>query len=160
VRGRPESGIGNGDLFLVGLQIGNQFLHAGNRHVVPDEQGHRHVGHLADRLEVLQRIERQPLVERRRSRHADMHQQHGVAVRRRAHDLVAADRAAGAGCILDHHGLLEIALELLGEQARHRVGRPSRGERNDHRDRFRGKFLRDARCRQHAHRKPEPAGGH
>src|SRR5205823_12744997 len=54
-----------------------------------------------------------------------------VAIRRALRDEVGADVAAGAGLVLDHHGLAERLLQLRRNQARGEVHRTS-GRSEEH----------------------------
>ena len=61
-------------------------------------------------------------------------QQHGVAVRGRLGGQAHADAAAGAGLVLDHHRLAQVARHRFGDGACHDVCEPARRERHDHGD--------------------------
>ena len=65
-----------------------------------------------------------------------------IAVGRRAHRAADAERAAGAGDILDQDRLPERLPHALAEHARQRIGRPAGGEWHDDGDRFRWIVLR------------------
>ena len=89
------------ELAGIGLGLGDQLLHRGDagfraRH--QDEVGGDELRH---RREVVDRVERQAVVERGRDGGAVGVLQDGVAIRRRFRDLVGGERAAGAGAILD-----------------------------------------------------------
>ena len=61
---------------------------------------------------------------------------HGIAIGLAARDLLAGDAAAGAGLVDDHKsGVVEHPLERLNRNARRRVGRTSRRERDYELDR-------------------------
>ena len=53
-----------------------------------------------------------------------------IAVRRALGDEVGADRAAGAGLVLDHHDLSQLAAQLLRDHSRKHVGRAAGGKRH------------------------------
>src|SRR6185312_2297683 len=61
-----------------------------------------------------------------------------VAVGRGARDIDRADIAAGSGNVLDIELLAQPVGQLLGEEARHHVGRPARREGDDDLDRVIG----------------------
>ena len=54
-----------------------------------------------------------------------------IAVRRRACRTGDADAAAGAGDILDHHGLAELSREIIGKDSRDGVGDAAGRHRHD-----------------------------
>ena len=60
-----------------------------------------------------------------------------VAIGRCPRDPRAGDGAGGAADILDQHGLPERRLHVVGDDARHRVGRPAGRKADDDRDRLR-----------------------
>ena len=74
-------------------------------------------------------------------------QQQRVAVRRRAHDRLGADIAAGARPVLDDEWLAEPLRQPLADQARDDVGAAAGGKADDdaHRPRRIGLRPRDAR---------------
>ena len=61
-------------------------------------------------------------------------EQHGVAVRRGALHLEAADRAVAAGAVLDDEMNVALSLDLGGDQAREGVDAAARRHRNDDAD--------------------------
>ena len=110
--------------------------------VLPADDHQRLGRDQADRLEVLQQIDRQIVHRAAGDIGAPLADLHGVAVRRRARDADHAGGAAGAGRILDDHRLAEMRPHAFGHDARDRVGRSAGGERNQDRDGTRGKGLR------------------
>jgi hypothetical protein len=78
-------------------------------------------------------------------------EQQRVAVGRRLRDVAAADDAAGARAVVDHHRLPHPRRELLGEEPRQRIGVATRRIGDDQRDRLGGVALRPG--------KPGGAGG-
>ena len=93
MRRRAEARVGERHLVLVLLHVLDQRLEIVRRQVLLRDERHRHVDDLADVLEVLERLERQRAVERRRRRHADMREQQRVAVGARVFQLRRGDRA-------------------------------------------------------------------
>ena len=135
MRGRAQARVGQVDLALVGVEPGTQFGEIVRRQRGAADQRHRHVVDHADILEVIQRLERQVAIQRRRGGHADVVQQHRIAVSGGLGHLVGADRAARAGCVVDHDGAApERLAHGFGQIPRDPVGRSAGGERHDDRD--------------------------
>ena len=65
-----------------------------------------------------------------------------MAVRLGLGDEVGADRAVGAGLVLDQDRLAEDVLELVGDQAADEIGRAAGREGDHHADRAGGEVLR------------------
>jgi len=88
-----------------------------------------------DRRDVADNIEIELLVKCSEKRSVDRaawsHCEERMAVRRRAHDRLRADRAAGARPVLDDEGLAEPFRQPLSHRARHDVGRRARRHRHD-----------------------------
>ena len=84
-------------------------------HVVGDGPHQRRARHRADRIIILQRVEagRMLLVQRLVDAERVLRHQHGVAVGRRARDLLPGDVAAGAALVLDHDRLAERGAKLV-----------------------------------------------
>src|SRR6266850_1494916 len=122
----------------VRLGVGDEFLHRLHRQAGIDGEHQRHRGGEDHRCEVLQRIERDPGIERRRDGDGRGVVEDGVAIRRSARRFRRADIAAGAGAVVDHHLLAHLIGELLREGARIDVGRTAWRESEDHADRLRG----------------------
>ena len=111
-----------------------------------DEQ-QRRLHHQAHRLERLERIVGQVLVEMVVDRVVVEHDQDRVAVRRRARGFRGPDRAAGAGLVLDEDRLPERLGEHRRHDARDEVGGAAGGVGHDHAHRLRRKGLRERRGR-------------
>ena len=92
------------------------------------------VGELADRHDVVQRIERR-LVQDRIDRVAARDGEIGVAVGGCLDRGLGAEIAAGAGLVLDDHGLAEPRAHLLGDQPAGEVRAAARRERRHELDR-------------------------
>ena len=101
-----------------------------------NNQRQRHDTGQRQRLQILQRIVAGPFHEKRidgdlgRLRHGQR-----VAVRRGIGDIASAERAAGAGPVLDDHRLAEIGLQLGANETGHNVAGAAGGEINDQMDR-------------------------
>ncbi|MNE67930.1 hypothetical protein D3C80_1635670 [compost metagenome] len=122
--------------------MGRQLVH------VLHGQGGAHFEHdgrvpqLADRREILARIEAHLLVDVRIQRVGrDRAHAHGVAVRRRLGDHVHADVAARARAVFDDHRLAQRLRHACTHRARHEVGRSARGIGHDETDRLGRKSL-------------------
>ncbi|CPP17394.1 Uncharacterised protein [Bordetella pertussis] len=118
----------------VGLEIGQQFADAFGRHRRIDHQHVHHGGDLGDRREVLDVVVARVLVQARIDGvRVDRAHVERVAVGRRVGARLGADIAAGAGPVLDHHGLAPHLAEIVGNQAREEIRAAARRERHDHR---------------------------
>ena len=96
------------------------------------DQRHRHVVDHAQVFEVALDLEGDVAHQRGHGGHADVVQQQGVAVGGGLGDLVRADRAAGAGGVVDHDDRAAQGLAHgFGQVARHAVGGAAGGERHD-----------------------------
>ena len=135
MRHRAQPGVGQRHLVRVGLDVGLQFGQGVGRKVLAPEQRHWHIDHLADVFKILQRIKRQLFVQRRRSGHAHVVDKDGVSVGRGARDLGGSNGAAGAHRVFDQHRLAKRLAHGNGDHARHHIGRTTRRERHDQRDR-------------------------
>jgi hypothetical protein len=60
--------------------------------------------------------------------------QEGVAIGRRSHQRADRSRGAAAGTVLHHHRLADPLLQMLADDARHRVRQPARCVGNDKAD--------------------------
>ena len=87
-----------------------------------------HAADARDRRDVADEIEIELVVERRVDRVRRSDQEERVAVRRRAHDRLGADIAAGARPVLDDELLAEPLRQPLTDQARDDVGRAAGGQ--------------------------------
>jgi hypothetical protein len=81
MRRGTDAGVGVGDLVGVRLDVVHELLERIGLEVAAGDDRHRHLGHQADGLEVLEGLVRQVGVQRRRRRHADVMHEHGVSVR-------------------------------------------------------------------------------
>ncbi len=98
--------------------------------------------HQRDRREIAQRVVGQVVAHVRRDRdRADGGEEDGVAVGLRLGDEVGADRAVGAGLVLDQHRLRQRVLQLVGEQPADEIGRAAGREGDHHADRAGGEVL-------------------
>ena len=89
-----------------------------------DDEQQRQVGDERDRLEVLERVVADALVEVRvGDERRERGQHHGAAVGRRLGERGERDAAALPGPVLDDDGLAEGRSQALGEDARDEVGR-------------------------------------
>ena len=114
------------DLARIGLGVGDEL---GNRLAGTDGFTTMTLGiaHDArDRRDVADEIEIELVVERRVDRVRRNDQEKRVAVRRRTHDRLGGDIAAGAGPVLDDEWLAEPLRQPLTHQARDDVGRAAR----------------------------------
>ena len=76
--------------------------------------------------------------------------QDGVSVRRSLRDRIGAERAAGAGAVVHHDGLLERLGHLGREDARHRIDAAAGRERHHEADRLVRIVLRAGVVEAHA----------
>ena len=80
-----------------------------------------------DRSDVADEIEVELVVERRVDRVRRADQEERIAVRRRAHDRLGADIAAGTRAVFDDEWLAEPLRQPLSDQPRDNVGRAAGG---------------------------------
>jgi hypothetical protein len=131
---------------LPGLRLG--FAHeVGERR--PGQVGidRDHVRHRRDerhRDEILHGVVRQRLAEQRgiHREHADVPEDHRVAVGRRALHFLHRDVAGASRPVVDVDLLPERGRQLRGQRSRDDLGRAARRERHDETDRLRGPRLR------------------
>jgi hypothetical protein len=112
----------------------------------------QHIGELhgaGDRRAVVHEIERDVFVERGIDGVVRRDEADGVAIGRLREHVLHADIAAGAGAILDHERLAELLRQILPEEARDRVVRPTGRKRNNEVDRPRRIIDRQTGCAQH-----------
>ena len=118
--------------------VGGKILTRGDEHRAVGQQ--RYGGKILEHV-VLHRVDRaradvaQPITDADR-----------VAVRRRACGAPKPDAAAGAGDVLDHDGLAECDGEMIGKDARNRIGDPAGRHRHDDGDGARWIELRPRRA--------------
>jgi hypothetical protein len=128
------------EIELVGmlLRIGDQLLEILHRHALVQDQHLLRERDVGDRLEILQRIVGQVLVERRIDRDRAARQQaDGGAIGRRRLAGIGRDDGVGAGPALDHEAMRVALLERLAERAHHYVDGAAGRERDQHPDRAR-----------------------
>jgi hypothetical protein len=136
--GRSANAAGaEGDRARLLLRLGDEILHA----LEAPGRRHQHVRKLAerdDRGEILGRIERQ-LGEAGRHDGVDRGiDQERVAVRIGLGGLRHAERAAGAGPVLEHEGLADLLADLVEHRTADGVERTSRRKRDHELDRLAG----------------------
>ena len=148
-RERPRLGVllGRGD------DLGQRLL----RPVVGDDQHQRRVAGERDRREIGERIVGRVLQHQPRDVVGRGVEQHGVAVRRGALHVEAADRAVAAGAVLDDERDVALGLGLGGDQAREGVDAAARRHRHDDADGAVGEAPARARRSARAPRRPRPA---
>ena len=150
MRGRSDPCVRQSDLVLVRLDVSEELLEILRREALPADDRHRHVVDEADVLEILERIEAQAAVQRRRRRHADMVDQDRVAVRLRVLHLLGRQNSARARAVLDEDRLAQGLAHRLRHHAGDGIGRSARGIGNQHDDRPCRIILRRCarRCRE------------
>ena len=154
MRHGPQACIGQRDLVFIGFQIGLQLGEGGGGKVFARQQRHGHIRHLADVLEVFQRVVTELFVQCGRGRHAHVVQEEGVTVGGCARHLACADGAARTYRVLHQHGLAQRLAHRYGDHAGHHVGGATGGEGHDQADGFVGiSRLRENGCadRQRCH---------
>ena len=117
----------------IGFDQRNELLEVCRRHRRMHHQHQRDRGELADRREILDRIERQ-LLHPRIDRKRDGGDEKRVAVRRGFGDGCRADHAAAAGAVVDDRGSRPGVGEALRDHPRDDVGRAAGHERDDQLD--------------------------
>ena len=118
---------------LLALRPGDEILQRLRRAVLADAQRQRRGAELAEEGEVVELVGPAPQHDRRLHEIRDV-EQDGVAVRRGVLHRLGADQPAGAGAVLDHHGLAEDAGHRLGDQPGPDVGGAAGRQRHDHAD--------------------------
>jgi hypothetical protein len=91
-------------------------------------------GDFADRLEILQHVERQLAVDPRRDRERVGGLQQRVAVRRCLRDHICGNVAASADAVVHHQRLAEFDRQRVGGDTRRHVDRSAGGETDQHAD--------------------------
>jgi hypothetical protein len=114
MRDRADAGAAHRGLALVGFGISDDIVEVVQRQRLARHQHHRRSGDQNHRREITARIVRQLRI------HAEacgvrpeIAHDHGVTVRIGAGGARRADRAAGAGNVLDHHLLAEHRADRL-----------------------------------------------
>ncbi len=126
------AGAGRAELqWMAALRQRNELLERSRLHGRMDDEHHRKGGDQRNRLEVGDDVEIHVLEQERQGQEVERRDHHRIAVGRRLRDVARAEEAARTGAIFHDHRLLETGLELVGEQARQRVGRATRRERHD-----------------------------
>ena len=124
----PNAGRRHVDLARIGLGIGDELGNRLGRNRWIDHHDEGRADDARDRRDVADEIEIELVVERRVDRVRRQDQEQRIAVRRRAHDRLGADIAAGARPVLDDEWLAEPLRQPLTHQARDDVGRRHRPE--------------------------------
>lgn len=135
-----------GDLVRLGLRLLDHVLHGVEAAVRMREQDERGDRNARDGDQVFRRIIRGRRHQRRDGDEVARGDEDRVAVGRRLHDRIDAERAARAGAVLDHGGLAEHVSELLGDETCCDVGHAARGEWDDDLDGARGPGLSGGGC--------------
>jgi hypothetical protein len=103
--------------------------------VLVHDQDDRLAAEIGDVGEVPKDVERYRREHRIDDEAAEARQHEGVAIGRRARDLLLTDDAAGAGPVLDHERLPERRAELLRHDSRQQIGGTGGRERHHDLDR-------------------------
>ena len=131
VRRRAGAGRRVGELALLLLGVGDEFLHRlcrrGVRHAHVEGEAHQQ----RDRRKIGERVVGERAVERAVDRQRRTPDQHRVAVRVGPRDHLGADIGAGAAFVLDHDLLAPRLGKRIGDDAGDGVGRPARCIRHD-----------------------------
>ena len=143
VRQRAHSGRA----VAVGLRLGLgqrlEFLEGLGRHLGAHRDHLRRVADRGDRDQVLHGVERHRLLHERIDHQVAVeHEAERGAVGRGLGDHVHAERAGGAGAVLDHRLLAGAARDLLGQEPRAEIGNAAGGKAGDDSDRFARPVLR------------------
>ena len=113
------------------LGQGHQFRHASDRHAWMHSQYQRHRRDPRHGIEVLDRIEREFLVQAHIDRQRRTRKQYRIAVRRRPRDRLGTYQSTRAGAVIDDACLAQRLVEFFGEHARLNVETAARRERHD-----------------------------
>ena len=125
MRRRAVAGRGVEQLPRVRLGVRDHLAQILERHGVVHADDRRPGGDAADRRKILVRVVGEALVQRPVDRHV-RGVKDGVAVGRRARDVLVRDVATRAGLVLDDHRLAEVLGELVGREARQEIARAAR----------------------------------
>jgi hypothetical protein len=112
------------------LRLRHEILEVAHRPVGPREQRHRRLGHQRHRHQVAERIIAGVTLQRRQDCDGGGGEQDGVAIPG-LHDMLDAERAAGAGPRFHDHALAELSREVVGNEARRHLHRAAGGEGHD-----------------------------
>ncbi len=160
VGGRADAGVGVGCRHALLLRPGEQLRDGARRQAGLADDRHRHIGDAADRIEVVDHVVPQVVVERGRGGVGDVPDRQRVAVGRGLRDPGHADGAAGAAQILDQHLLAQSAAHRFPDEAGDRVRRAagSRGHHDGHRFRRIGRLgERGCKAGEHSGSHHQPA---
>src|SRR5215467_14275308 len=133
MRGRSRARMAIGELVFVYLCVIDEFLQVVWGQRLFGDECHRNVGHAADRLEIIDRVVRQVLVQEWRGGDADVGQEHGVAIGLRPGRPGDTERD-GTANIFDDDLLLESGTHRAAEIAGEGIARPASCKR--HNDRY------------------------
>ena len=136
-----------GELARIGLGIGDELGKRLGRNRWMDHHDKGAADEARDRRDVANEIEIELVVKRRIDRVRRTDQEERVAVRRRTHDRLGGDIAAGARPVLDDEWLAEPLRQPLTDQAREDVVRAAGGKADDDAHRPRRIGLRPSETR-------------
>ena len=130
------AGAAEGQLARIGLAVGDELGKGPGRHRGVARDHALDVADQRDRLEIVERIIGEALVEQLVARQRPGRgQEQRIAVGRRADDAAGGNVAARADLVLDDETLAEILPELFRDEPRQHVGRGAGGEGHDDGDR-------------------------
>ena len=147
MRRRPGAGGRECVLRRIGLDHRDELFRIRRRERRINDQGERRRGDQAHRREILQRLVGRLLQVRHDRERSARGGEQRVAIGRALHHGVGADRAAGAGLVVDDERLAERVLQLLRDHARRDVGGLARRPGHDHFHRVVRIRLRKRGCR-------------
>src|SRR5437016_6186993 len=127
-----KAGAGEDNFSGIGLGGCNELLDVAGRKVGPRHDDQPSGCDLRDRIERGERVIAQRLVHDRADDLARGHDAERVAVLLRAGDGLVTECAGGARTVLDHHGLAELLLQRLADDAADDVGAAAGAERDDY----------------------------
>ena len=127
------------------FRLGNEVGEIANGVIGAHRHADRYFRDQADRGEVAQRIEGEPGIHRRHHGHRRGGEEEGGAVRRRLHHATQADRAAGAGPVLQDEDALGLRGQPVDQQPRREIDRTAGRVRHDDAHRAGGPVLRQRR---------------
>jgi hypothetical protein len=147
----PASRRRHVELVRIGLGVSDQFEARRGR----NRRMHHHDEDVAadgcDRRDVAEENEREVVEEGRVDCAAQRDHDERIAIRRRSHDRLHGDIAAGAGSVVDDELLAEALRQPLADEARIDVVRPTGGEADDNTHRSRRIALRPSDPRHDRH---------
>src|ERR1700730_5718421 len=148
VLGRTEARAREHDLFRLGPCLGDQALHVVGGEIRARDDQEARGRELRHRLERRERVVAQALVDGGGDDLPRRHDAERVAVLLGAGDELVAERAGGAGLVLDHERLAEPLLQRLADDAADDVGAAPRAEADDDAHRALRPLLGERRCAQ------------